>query len=56
MDNFRALYYAGERRPRAHRLTAEAIELNPGNYTVRIQLFLSPVFCSCFIFMGLLEN
>ncbi|CAM0952397.1 unnamed protein product [Alopecurus aequalis] len=34
MDYFRALYAAGERTPRALRLTAEAIDLNPGNYTV----------------------
>jgi hypothetical protein len=39
MDYFRALYFAGERSPRALRLTAEAMDLNPDNYTVRITLF-----------------
>uniref|UniRef100_A0A0D9XFL5 Protein farnesyltransferase/geranylgeranyltransferase type-1 subunit alpha n=1 Tax=Leersia perrieri TaxID=77586 RepID=A0A0D9XFL5_9ORYZ len=34
MDYFRALYFAGERSLRALHLTAEVIDLNPGNYTV----------------------
>jgi protein farnesyltransferase/geranylgeranyltransferase type-1 subunit alpha len=36
MDYFRALYAAGERSPRALRITADAIDFNPGNYTVRL--------------------
>ncbi|CAA6660132.1 unnamed protein product [Spirodela intermedia] len=34
MDYFRALYFADERSRRSLELTAEAIDKNPGNYTV----------------------
>jgi hypothetical protein len=42
MDYFRALYAAGERSPRALRITADAIDFNPGNYTVRLPRPWSP--------------
>ena len=34
MGYFRAVYRADERSPRSLHLTAEAIAMNPGNYTV----------------------
>ncbi|XP_052207382.1 protein farnesyltransferase/geranylgeranyltransferase type-1 subunit alpha [Diospyros lotus] len=34
MDYFRGVYLADERSPRSLQLTAEAISMNPGNYTV----------------------
>eukprot|EP00262_Sarcandra_glabra_P010065 TRINITY_DN24947_c0_g1_i1.p1 TRINITY_DN24947_c0_g1~~TRINITY_DN24947_c0_g1_i1.p1 ORF type:complete len:331 (+),score=48.23 TRINITY_DN24947_c0_g1_i1:53-1045(+) len=34
MDYFRALYFSDERTLRSLNLTAEAIQMNPGNYTV----------------------
>lgn len=42
MDYFRAVYLANERSDRSLWLTAEAIDFNPGNYTV-IFVFLSLV-------------
>lgn len=49
MNYFRAVYRADERSPRSLDLTAEAIAMNPGNYTV-ISFSLS-FFCFL-IFLG----
>jgi protein farnesyltransferase/geranylgeranyltransferase type-1 subunit alpha len=54
MDYFRALYSARELSARALRVTVAAIELNPGNYTVRVPRFsqFSPSLSILFLSMA----
>lgn len=47
MNYFRAVYRADERSPRSLHLTAEAIAMNPGNYTV----IPFTLFFLCFLFL-----